>query len=91
MPTKAPYEVRFNPEPSLATARRQKLKSIIDYTMNEQDMPNIQGNALTSKKVIFSPPDGAEHNMNILDCDPNPTECMVNFILFLICFCVCLL
>jgi len=78
---KAPDEVRFTPEFSPAAACREKLKSIIVYTSNEQHMSSIQGNGLTSKKVILPPPDGAKNTMDILDCDPSPTKCMVIFFL----------
>jgi len=53
MTAKTPDEVRFTPEPSLAAACRQKLKSIVVCTPNEQGMFNIQGNVLASEKSIF--------------------------------------
>jgi len=82
MTAKAPNEVRLTPEFSPAAAYRQKLKSIIVCTPNEQAMFSIQGNGLTSEKIILPPPDGAENIMDILDCDPSPTECMVIIFFF---------
>jgi len=37
-------------------------------------MSNVQGSKLKYWKTIFSPSDGAENIMDILDCDPSPTE-----------------
>jgi len=79
MPVKAPDEIRFTLEPSLAAACRQSLKSIVVYAPNEQDMSNIERNALTSKRTTFPPPHDAENIIDILDCVPSPTECMVIF------------
>jgi len=53
MTAKPPDEVRFTPDSSPAVACRQKLKSIIVCTLNEQGMSSIQGNMLTSEKAIF--------------------------------------
>jgi len=77
MPTKAPDEVRLSPEPSPTTACRRKLKSIVVCTPDEQGISNVQGSKLNYGNTIFLPPDGTENIMDILDCDPSPTECMV--------------
>ena len=81
MPAKARDEVRFTLELSPLVACRQRLKSIIVYILNEEDMSNIQRNASTSKKAIFPPPDGAKNIIHILDCDPNPTASITIFFL----------
>ncbi|KAJ8420965.1 hypothetical protein Cgig2_019214 [Carnegiea gigantea] len=63
MLAKAPDEVRLTPETSPAIACRQKLKSIVVCTPDEQGTSNVQGN-------------GVENIMDILDCNPSPTKCM---------------
>ncbi|KAJ8424444.1 hypothetical protein Cgig2_003061 [Carnegiea gigantea] len=57
---------------------RQKLKSIIVCTPDEQGMSNAKESELGSRKVIFPPLDGAKNIIDIMDCDPNPIECMLN-------------
>ncbi|KAJ8437815.1 hypothetical protein Cgig2_013431 [Carnegiea gigantea] len=74
--TKALGEVRLTLKPLPATSCRRKLKSIIVYTLDEQGMSNVQGSELKYWKTIFPPSDGAENIMDILDCDPSPTEFM---------------
>ncbi|KAJ8422461.1 hypothetical protein Cgig2_011973 [Carnegiea gigantea] len=70
-------EVRLTLEPLPVTACRQKLKSIIICLLDEQGMPNVGGSKLDYGKTVFPPPDGAENIIDILDCDPSPTACMV--------------
>ncbi|KAJ8426500.1 hypothetical protein Cgig2_020470 [Carnegiea gigantea] len=76
MPAKAPDEVRLTPKPSPATACRQKLKSIVVCTPDEQGISNIQESKLNYEKTICPPPDSTENIMDILNCNPSPTECM---------------
>ena len=45
-------------------------------------MSNVQGSKLKYWKTIFSPSDGAENIMDILDCDPSPTEFIVINVFF---------
>ncbi|KAJ8431723.1 hypothetical protein Cgig2_013422 [Carnegiea gigantea] len=75
-PAKAPERDRLTPEPSLAIAYRQKLKSIVVCAPNEQGISNVQGSKLNYGKTIFLPPDGAKNIMDNMDWDPIPTECM---------------
>ncbi|KAJ8430547.1 hypothetical protein Cgig2_030214 [Carnegiea gigantea] len=39
-------------------------------------MSNVKGSKVNYGKTIFQPLDSLENIMDILDCDPNPTECM---------------
>ncbi|KAJ8438679.1 hypothetical protein Cgig2_011862 [Carnegiea gigantea] len=43
----------------------------------DEGISNVQGSKLNYGKKNFPPPDGVENIMDILDCDPNPTKCMV--------------
>ncbi|KAJ8429978.1 hypothetical protein Cgig2_009664 [Carnegiea gigantea] len=77
MLAQAPYEVKLTLDPSSATAYSRKMKSIVVCTFDEQGVSNVQGSKLNYGKTIFLPLDRAENIMDILDCDPSPTEYMV--------------
>lgn len=80
-PPRVPAKVRLISEPLLATSCEQKLKSIIVCAPGEQDTSEPRGSKVTYEKTIFSPPADAENIMDILDCDPSLTECMVILLL----------
>jgi len=42
-------------------------------------MSNVKGRELNSGKLIYSPSNGVENFINILDCDSILTKCMVIF------------
>ncbi|KAJ8437338.1 hypothetical protein Cgig2_015069 [Carnegiea gigantea] len=58
MLAKALDEVRLTREPLPATTYRQKLKSIVVYSPDEQGMSNVQRSKLNSRKAILLPQDG---------------------------------
>ncbi|KAJ8439086.1 LOW QUALITY PROTEIN: hypothetical protein Cgig2_009229 [Carnegiea gigantea] len=65
------------PIQSVAMPAKASNEFIVVCAPDEKGMSNVQGSELKCRKAIFPPADGAENIMDILDCDPNPTECMV--------------
>ncbi|KAJ8434490.1 hypothetical protein Cgig2_021446 [Carnegiea gigantea] len=57
---------------------KPKLKIVCTQEpLRSHGMSNVQESKLNCGKAIFSPPDGAENIMDVLDSDPSLNECMV--------------
>ncbi|KAJ8425240.1 hypothetical protein Cgig2_014339 [Carnegiea gigantea] len=61
---------------SLPQTCRHKSNRLINLTANGHDELPVKVCEPSTKKVIELPPEGAENIMDILDVEPNPTECM---------------
>ncbi|KAJ8428653.1 hypothetical protein Cgig2_020377 [Carnegiea gigantea] len=70
-------EVKKHFDRSPTEIRRQKLKSIINRNVNRQDKSPTKIYKPSLKKITESPLEVAKNIINVLDVNPNPTECMV--------------